>query len=71
VNVQVEESRARSNRPATARRFRGPAVALGLCFFIVLTAIIAWSIHLQNLRARQQIRDAIEAAERLRQPPSP
>ncbi len=69
MNVQVQEPRARSNRPAAPRRFRGPAVAPGLCFFIVLTAIVAWTIHLQNLRARQQIRDAIDAAEGLRPTP--
>ena len=42
---------------------RGPVVAVSLVAFIAIFAVVAWGIHTRNRWAREQARQAAEAAE--------
>jgi hypothetical protein len=60
VTIRIDEKGRGHVEP---RIHRGSTVAIGLVVLIAITALVAWTIHVQNIRARDQARRAAEAAE--------
>lgn len=70
MSIEIDD---RGRARVRSRVVRGPIAAIGLVLIIAVLAVVAWQIHLGNLRGRDLARRAAEEAEarEAAEPPAP